>query len=105
VTIDITFPGDQAWDGHRSMCLACGDGHDFPAGDDPDAEKAALEASYCDPQVREASIASLAFASSHLALYLTHTLRQMRTTPGAISSWDARIRPRLLARGLVRAAG
>jgi hypothetical protein len=32
VTIDITFPGDQAWDGHRSMCLAHGDGHDFPAG-------------------------------------------------------------------------
>jgi hypothetical protein len=64
VTIDITFPGDQAWDGHRSMCLACGDGHDFPAGDDPDAEKAALEASYCDPQVREPFIASLALASS-----------------------------------------
>jgi hypothetical protein len=64
VTIDITFPGDQAWDGHRSMCLACGAGHDFPAGDDPDAEKAALEASYCDPQVREPFIASLALASS-----------------------------------------
>jgi hypothetical protein len=64
VTIDITFPGDQAWDGHRSMSLACGAGHDFPAGDDPDAEKAALEASYCDPQVREPFIASLALASS-----------------------------------------
>ena len=64
VTIDITFPADQAWDGHRSMCLACGDGHDFPAGDDPDAEKAALEARYCDPQVREPFIASLALASS-----------------------------------------
>jgi hypothetical protein len=64
VTIDVTFPGDQAWDGHRSMCLACGAGHDFPAGDDPDAEKAALEASYCDPQVREPFIASLALASS-----------------------------------------
>jgi hypothetical protein len=64
VTIDITFPGDQAWDGHRSMCLACGDGHDFPAGDDPDAEKAALEASHCDPRVREPFIASLALASS-----------------------------------------
>jgi hypothetical protein len=64
VTIDITFPGDQAWDGHRSMCLACGDGHDFPAGDDPDAEKAALEATYCDPRVREPFIASLALASS-----------------------------------------
>lgn len=64
VTIDITFPGDQAWDGHRSMSLACGAGHDFPAGDYPDAEKAALEASYCDPQVREPFIASLALASS-----------------------------------------
>jgi len=64
VTIDITFPADRAWDGHRSMCLACGAGHDFPAGDDPDAEKAALEASYCDPQVREPFIASLALASS-----------------------------------------
>jgi len=57
VTIDITFPGDQAWDKHRSMCLACGQGRDFPAGDDPDADKAALEASYCDPQVREPFIA------------------------------------------------
>jgi hypothetical protein len=64
VTIDITFPGDQAWDGHRSMRVACGAGHDVPAGDDPDAEKAALEASYCDPQVREPFIASLALASS-----------------------------------------
>ena len=64
VRIDITFPGDQAWDGRRSMCLACGDGPDFPAGDDPDAEKAALEASYCDPQVREPFIASLTLASS-----------------------------------------
>jgi hypothetical protein len=64
VTVDITFPGDQAWDGHRSMSLACGDGRDFPAGDDPDADKAALEASHCDPQVREPFIASLVLASS-----------------------------------------
>ena len=64
VTIDITFPGDQAWDGHGSMDLACGAGQDFPAGDDPDAEKAALEGSYCDPQVREPFIAALALASS-----------------------------------------
>ena len=39
MTIDITFPGDQPWDESRSMCLACGDGRDFPAGDDPDADK------------------------------------------------------------------
>jgi hypothetical protein len=45
------------------MCLACGEGRDFPAGDDPGAEKAALEASYCDPQVREPFIAALALAS------------------------------------------
>ena len=53
VAIDITLPGGLPWDGHRSMCLACGDGRDFPAGDDPDADKPALEASYCDPLVRE----------------------------------------------------
>jgi len=63
VAIDITFPGDQAWDGRRPMGLACGEGRDFPAGDDPDEEKAALEASYCDPQVREPFIAALALAS------------------------------------------
>ena len=63
VWIDITFPGDRAWDGRRSMHLACGPGRDFPAGDDPDADKAALEASYCDPQVREPFIAALALAS------------------------------------------
>jgi len=63
VTIDITFPGDQAWDGRRSMVLACGDGQDVPAGDDPEAGKAALEARYCDPQVSEPFIASLALAS------------------------------------------
>jgi hypothetical protein len=64
VTIDITFPGDPAWDGHRSMRLACGDGRDFPAGQDPDADKAALEASYCDPRAREPFIAALALASA-----------------------------------------
>jgi len=64
VTIDITFPGDPAWDGHRSMPLACGDGRDFSAGEDPDANKAALEASYCDPRVREPFIAALALASA-----------------------------------------
>ncbi len=63
VTIDITFPAGQPWDGHQSMNLACGDGRDFPAGDDPDADKAALEASYCDPLVREPFIAALTLAS------------------------------------------
>jgi hypothetical protein len=71
VTIDITFPAGQPWDfpagqpwdGHQSMCLACGDGQDFPAGDDPDADKAALEASYCDPLIREPFIAALTLAA------------------------------------------
>jgi hypothetical protein len=64
VTIDITFPGDPAWDGHRSMPLACGDGRDYPAGTDPDADKTALETSYCDPRHREPFIAALALASA-----------------------------------------
>jgi hypothetical protein len=63
VRIDITFPAGPAWDGYRSMGLACGDGQDFPAGDDPDADKAGLEASYCDPLVREPFIAALTLAS------------------------------------------
>jgi hypothetical protein len=62
VTIDITFPGDPAWDGHRSIRLACGDGRDYPAGEDPDADKATLEANYCDPRAREPFIAALASA-------------------------------------------
>lgn len=61
--IDITFPARPPWDGHGPMGLACGDGRDFPAGADPDADKAALEASYCDPLVREPFIAALARAS------------------------------------------
>ena len=64
VRIDVTFPGDPVWDGHRSMRLACGDGRDFPAGEDLDADKAALEASYCDPLAREPFTAALARASA-----------------------------------------
>ena len=63
VRIDITFPGGPSWDGRRPMPLACGDGQDFPAGEDPDAGKAALEARYCDPLVREPFIAALTLAS------------------------------------------
>jgi len=63
VRIDVTFPGAQAWDGRRPMYLACGEGRDFPAGDDPDGDKAALEATYCDPRVHEPFIAALALAS------------------------------------------
>jgi hypothetical protein len=63
LVIDITFPADPPWDGHRSMRLACGDGQDFAAGADPDADKAALEARHCDPLVRESFIAALGRAS------------------------------------------
>lgn len=59
VTVDATFPG-PAWDGRSSLPLACGPGHDYPAGEDPDAEKQALEHEHCDPSLREPFIAALA---------------------------------------------
>jgi hypothetical protein len=52
VTLDATFPG-TAWDGYSSLPLACGPGEDYPAGDNPNVEKRALEEKYCDPTVRE----------------------------------------------------
>lgn len=58
VEIDATFPG-KAWDGHSPLPLACGPGHDYPAGVDPDAEKTALEEQHCDPLLREPFIAAL----------------------------------------------
>ncbi|WP_149261358.1 arylamine N-acetyltransferase [Actinomadura sp. K4S16] len=59
VVIDVTFPGDAPWDGRTDMPMACGPGQDHPAGPDPDAEKAVLEAAHCDPAVREPFIAAL----------------------------------------------
>jgi hypothetical protein len=59
IEIDATFPG-PAWDGRSPLALACGPGQDYPAGDDPDAEKQALEQQHCDPAVREPFIAALA---------------------------------------------
>jgi hypothetical protein len=59
VTLDATF-GGETWDGRSSTALACGPGEDFPAGEQPDAEKRALEAQHCDPSVREPFIAALA---------------------------------------------
>ncbi len=56
INVDGTFPGPP-WDGRSSLPLACGPGHDYPAGEDPDAEKRALEAKHCDPAVREPFIA------------------------------------------------
>ena len=61
VEIDATFPG-PAWDGLSSLPLACGAGIDYPAGDDPDAEKRALEERHCDPAIREPFIATLSSA-------------------------------------------
>ncbi len=61
VEIDATFPG-PAWDGLSSLPLACGAGMDYQAGDDPDAEKRALEERHCDPEIREPFIAALSSA-------------------------------------------
>jgi hypothetical protein len=58
VEIDATFPG-PAWDARSPLPLACGPGQDYPAGEEPDAEKRALEEQYCDPVVREPFIAAL----------------------------------------------
>ncbi len=58
IEIDATFPGEP-WDGRSPLPLACGPGDDYSAGDDPDAEKRALEAEHCDPAVREPFIAAL----------------------------------------------
>jgi riboflavin synthase alpha subunit len=60
ITLDVTFPGGERWDGRAPLPLACGPGDDIAAGDDPDADKRMLEARYCDPAVREPFIASLA---------------------------------------------
>jgi hypothetical protein len=62
VVIDVTFPSDPPWDGRSDMPLACGPGQDHPARSDPAADKAALEAANCDPQVREPFIAALSQA-------------------------------------------
>lgn len=58
ITLDVTFPG-PAWDGVSPLPLACGSGQDHPAGEDPDADKRALEAEHCDRSVREPLIAAL----------------------------------------------
>lgn len=51
VQIDATFPG-APWDGKSPLPLACGAGQDYPAGEEPDAEKRALEERHCDPTIR-----------------------------------------------------
>jgi hypothetical protein len=59
IVIDATFPG-PAWDRQSPLPLACGPGQDYLAGDDPDAEKRALEERHCDRTIREPFIAALA---------------------------------------------
>jgi hypothetical protein len=63
ITLDATFPGGEPWDGRSSLPLACGPGEDVNAGDNPDSDKRALEAHYCNPAVREPFIAALSAAS------------------------------------------
>lgn len=58
IVVDATFPGEP-WDGCSSMQLACGAGTDHPGGEQPNAEKHALEQRYCDPLAREPFIAAL----------------------------------------------
>jgi hypothetical protein len=60
IVLDVTFPGTPGWSGHSSMELQCGEGEDHPVLGDPDIEKRALEARFCDPITREPFIAALA---------------------------------------------
>jgi hypothetical protein len=62
IVIDATFPGPR-WDGYSALPLACGPGDDYPAGDDPDADKQLLEREHCDPAIREPFIAALTATS------------------------------------------
>jgi hypothetical protein len=62
VAIDLTFPSPTVWDGRSDMPLACGDGDDYDAGDDPWATKERLVAEQCDPSVRERFVAALSSA-------------------------------------------
>jgi len=63
ITLDVTFLGGGPWDGRSSLPLACGPGEDVAAGDNPDSDKRALEARYCNPAAREPFIAALTAAS------------------------------------------
>ena len=59
VRVDVTFPG-PAWDGRSDMPLACAEGADVGASDDPWAQKDDLVLRSCDPRVREPFLAALA---------------------------------------------
>ena len=58
VRVDVTF-ALASWDGVSDVPLACGDGVDSPAGDQPIASKVALVAEHCDSARRERFIAAL----------------------------------------------
>jgi hypothetical protein len=57
IALDATLPGPP-WDGRSPLPLACGPGHDHPAGADPDTDERALEAEHCDAQARAPFIAA-----------------------------------------------
>ena len=59
VRIDVTFPDGPPWDGRSDMPLACGDGIDVNAGDEPLATKERLVAEHCDAASRERFVAVL----------------------------------------------
>jgi hypothetical protein len=58
IAIDATLRGPR-WDGHSGLEPACGEGRDFPAGADPDADLRALEREHCDEQARAPFLAAL----------------------------------------------
>lgn len=64
IVIDATFPDIESWDGATDMDIACGEGTDIPAGDDPDEDKRRLEARFCDERVREPFIEALGVSPS-----------------------------------------
>jgi hypothetical protein len=66
VTLDVTFPGPP-WDGRSALPVAAPEGRDYPAGDEPDAEKRRLESEFCDPRVREPFIAALGRSDAQAA--------------------------------------
>ena len=59
LTLDVTFPGGELWDGLSDMPVACGPGEDHAAGHDPLATKLALVERHCDPALREPFIRAL----------------------------------------------
>jgi hypothetical protein len=80
VEIDATFSG-PAWDGLSSLPLACGAGMDYQAGDDPEAEKQALEELHCNPAIREPFIAALSSTPRHSTLSEARTPRPRPRSP------------------------